>query len=245
MWLRVFVVRPLRGGYEVLTDWAVGLGRERLQDLPIQPRGCPQDPSSSLCLRCSCSSCWATTWFAAQHAQKTLNQFCELRWFNNSCGMKWLNFLSCKDGGGVSLLQEGDKTTNFQSKHLGCRYLIYMGIFELFNLHTHISSQEREWISIVLKNWLKHPIDFFLPLKYKGFLINVWNQCTSKNPAAFVPMQLWSPETAWKQADLSLLLSWSLDVQPLPWCYSVLHWHFFPKMCQFHEQRNSAKWGQV
>lgn len=66
--------------------------------------------------------------------------------------MKWLNFLSCKDGGGVNLLQAGDKTTNFQSKHLECRYLIYMGTFELFNLHTHISSQEREWISIVLKN---------------------------------------------------------------------------------------------
>lgn len=35
------------------------------------PQGCPQDSSSSLCLGCSCSSCWATLWFAAQDAKLT------------------------------------------------------------------------------------------------------------------------------------------------------------------------------
>lgn len=97
----------------------------------------------------------------------------------------------------------------------------------------------------------KHLIDLcaFSSLRYKGSLIYVWNLCTSKKPAAFVPARLWSPETAWKRVDLSLLLSWSLDVQRLPCHYSgcsaLLCWCFFSRMCQFREQRNSAKWGQM
>lgn len=125
---------------QMLMDRAMGLGVERLQWSSCHPQGCPQDPSSSLCLSCSCSSCWAAIWFAAQNAKITPNQFCKLWWFN-SYGMKWLNFLCCEGGGRVRLLQGRDKTINSHSKCLGRRCLIHLGTFELFNLHAKTCSQ--------------------------------------------------------------------------------------------------------
>lgn len=138
---------------QMLTDGAMGLDMERLQWSSYHPQGCQQEPSSSLYLRCSCSSCWAAIWFSAQHAKVNHNLLCKLWWFN-SYGKKWLNFLSCDDEGRVRALQGRDKTRKSTRKCLGHGYLIHFGIFELFNLHAQASSQEQERISIELENSL-------------------------------------------------------------------------------------------
>lgn len=137
---------------QVLTDWAMGLGRERLQDLPATPKAAHRIPLPACASAVPAAA--AELLYGLQHSMHRKLSISSVNYDDLSYSMKRLNFLYCKDGGGVRLLQERDKTTNFQSKHLGCRCLIHMGTFELFNLHTHISSQYREWISIELKNSL-------------------------------------------------------------------------------------------